>query len=119
MNFSKKAWIFPMKHKKRPDKPVVGKQAPVVTYRLPFPRPVCLEKCTMETPRGYEADILMTLKAFSSQEAYRRKTPHKLEGKDNTWSLDVSSRADKYRMLFYVDNGICKITHLCTEETHK
>jgi hypothetical protein len=84
-----------------------------------FPRPVCLEKCTMETPRGYETDILMTLKAFSRQETYRRKTPHKLEGEDGIWSLDVSSRNDKYRMLFYVDNGICKITHLCTEETHK
>jgi hypothetical protein len=85
----------------------------------PFPRPICLEKCTMKMPRGYETDILMTLKAFSNQEAYRRKTPHKLEGKDDIWSLDVSSRGDKYRMLFYVDDGICKITHLCTEETHK
>jgi hypothetical protein len=70
-------------------------------YRPLFPRPVCLEKCTMEIPKGYETDILMTLKAFSNQEAYRRKTPHKLEGKDGIWSLDVSSRADKYRMLFY------------------
>lgn len=84
-----------------------------------FPRPICLEKCTMEIPRGYEANILMTLKAFSNQESYRRKTPHKLEGRDDIWSLDVNSRTDKYRMLFYVDNGICKITHLCTEETHK
>jgi hypothetical protein len=107
-----------MKRKKRPEKPVVEKRAPALTYRLPFPKPVCLEKCTMEIPRGYEADVLMTLKAFSNQEAYRRKTPHKLEGGD-TWSLDVSSRNDKYRMLFYVDNSICKITHLCTEETHK
>jgi hypothetical protein len=87
-------------------------------YRPFFPRPVCLEKCTMEIPRGYETDILMTLKAFSSQEAYRRKAPHKLEGRD-TWSLDVRSRNDKYRMLFYVDNSICKIVNLCTEETHK
>jgi hypothetical protein len=85
----------------------------------PFPRPVCLEQCTMEIPNGYESDILMTLKAFSNQDAYRRKTPHKLEGKDGVWSLDVSSRHDKYRMLFYVDNGICKITRLCTEDTHK
>jgi hypothetical protein len=84
-----------------------------------FPRPVCLEKCTMEIPKGYETDILMTLKAFSNSESYRRRTPHKLEGKDGVWSLDVSSRAGKYRMLFYVDNSICKITRLCTEETHK
>jgi hypothetical protein len=85
----------------------------------PFPRPVCLEKCTMEIPKGYEDDILMTLKAFSNQEAFRRKTPHKLEGKDDIWSIDVKSRSDKYRMLFFTDNGICKITHLCTEDTHK
>jgi hypothetical protein len=90
-----------------------------VIYRPPFPRPLCLEKCTMEIPRGYETDILKTLKSFSNEEAYRRKTPHKLEGKDGVWSLDISSRADKYRMLFYVDSGICKVTHLCTEETHK
>jgi hypothetical protein len=90
-----------------------------VVYRPLFPRPVCLEKCTMNIPKGYETDILITLKAFSNQEAYYRKTPHKLQGKDNIVSLDVSSRNDKYRMLFYIDNGICKITHLCTEETHK
>jgi hypothetical protein len=108
-----------MKRKKKPEKPIAGKQAPALTYRFPFPKPICLEKCTMEIPRGYETDILTTLKAFSSQEAYRRKTPHKLEGKD-TWSLDVKSRTDKYRMLFYVDSGgVCKITHLCTEETHR
>jgi hypothetical protein len=90
-----------------------------VIYRPLFPRPVCLEKCTMEIPNGYETDILKTLKAFSNEESYRRKEPHKLKGKDDIWSLDVSSRAGKYRMLFYVDNGICKVTHLCTEETHK
>jgi hypothetical protein len=97
----------------------ISKPGPKKVFISPFPRPVCLEKCTMEMPKGYETDILMTLKAFSSQEAYRRKTPHKLEGKDGAWSLDVSSRADKYRMLFYVDNSVCKITHLCTEDTHK
>jgi hypothetical protein len=108
-----------MKRKKLADKPVIEKQAPALTYRPPFPKPVCLEKCTMEMPKGYETDILMTLKAFSNQESYHRKTPHKLEGKDGIWSLDVKSRADKYRLLFYMDNGICKISHLCTEETHK
>jgi mRNA-degrading endonuclease RelE of RelBE toxin-antitoxin system len=72
----------------------------------------------MNIPNGYETDILKTLKSFSSEESYRRKTPHKLEGKE-LWSLDVKSRSDKYRLLFYIDNGICKITHLCTEETHK
>jgi hypothetical protein len=108
-----------MRHKKRPDKPVVERPAPVVTYRLPFPKPVCLEKCTMNIPNGYETDILKTLKSFSNEELYHRKTPHKLEGTDGLWSLDVKSRADKYRMLFYVDNGICKITNLCTETTHK
>jgi hypothetical protein len=72
----------------------------------------------MRIPRGYETDILTTLKAFSSQGAYSRKTPHKLEGRD-ACSLDVKYRDDKYRMLFYVDGGICKIIDLCTEETHK
>lgn len=88
-------------------------------YRSPFPRPVCLEQCTMNIPNGYEKEILMTLKAFSNQDAYNRKTPHKLEGHE-TWSLDVKSRNDKYRMLFYIEKetGICKITNLCTEETH-
>jgi hypothetical protein len=109
-----------MKRKKKPEKPVAGKQAPALIYRFPFPKPICLEKCTMEIPKGYETDILTTLKAFSNQEAYRRKTPHKLEGRDrDTWSLDVKSRTDKYRMLFYCENGICKIINLCTEETHR
>jgi hypothetical protein len=62
----------------------------------------------------------MTLKAFSNKDAYNRKTPHKLEGKDGILSLDVHSRKDKYRMLFYIDDkSICKILHLCTAETHK
>jgi hypothetical protein len=52
-----------MKHKKRLDKPAVGKQAPVLIYRLPFPKPVCLEKCSMNIPHGYETDILKTLKS--------------------------------------------------------
>jgi hypothetical protein len=89
-------------------------------YRPLFPRPVCLEECTMNIPNGYESDILKTLKSFSNEELYRRKTPHKLEGKDGVWSLDVKSRSDKYRMLFHIDtNNICKIMYLCTEETNK
>jgi mRNA-degrading endonuclease RelE of RelBE toxin-antitoxin system len=71
----------------------------------------------MNMPGGYEKDILMTLKAFSNKDAYDRKTPHKLQGRE-TWSLDVKARNDKYRMLYYVDDGICKIINLCTEETH-
>jgi hypothetical protein len=102
---------------KRAIQPKIGRNK--IISISPFPRPVCLEKCTMNIPNGYETDILKTLKAFSNQESYHRRTPHQLEGKDGIWSLDVNSRADKYRMLFYVDNGICKITHLCTEETHK
>ncbi|MDR1420544.1 MAG: hypothetical protein LBI86_09240 [Treponema sp.] len=97
----------------------ISKSGTKRVFISPFPRPLCLEKCTMNIPSGYETDILKTLKSFSNQEAYNRKTPHKLEGKDGIRSLDVSSRADKYRMLFYVDNNICKITNLCTEETHK
>jgi hypothetical protein len=42
-------------------------------YRPLFPRPICLEQCTMNIPKGYETDILMTLKAFSNQDAYHRK----------------------------------------------
>ena len=97
-----------MKHKHNA-KLIKEKPALVVVDR-PFPRPICLEK--------YENDILKTLKAFSNKDAYYRKTPHKLEGKDGLYSIDVKSRNDKYRMLFYVDNRICKITNLCTEETH-
>ena len=104
-----------MKNKK------VGKanidSAPDIKYS-PFPRPICLEKCTMNIPRGYEENILMTLKAFSNKDLYNRKTPHKLSGKDDLYSIDVKSRDDKYRMLFYIDNRICKITNLCTTETH-
>ena len=83
----------------------------------PFPRPICLEKCTMNIKKGYEKDILMTLKAFSDKDSFNRKEPHKLSGRD-TMSLDVKSRKDNYRMLFYIDNNICKITNLCTNETH-
>jgi hypothetical protein len=108
-----------MKSKYKAAKQKKDYSAGKVIYRPLFPRPICLEKCTMNIPNGYEADILKTLKAFSSEGAYQRKTPHKLEGKDGIWSLDVSSRSDKCRMLFYVDNNICKITNLCTEETHK
>jgi len=73
-------------------------------YKPPmFPRPICLEKCTMNIPKGYEENILMTLKAFSDKDAYGRKNPHKLEGRE-TWSIDVKSRNDKYRMLYYFDN---------------
>jgi hypothetical protein len=42
----------------------ISKPGTKKVFISPFPRPVCLEKCTMETPKGYEADILMTLKAF-------------------------------------------------------
>jgi len=107
-----------LKHKKGgeagPVKPAGG-----VVYHDPFPIPVCLEKCTMAAPKGYEWDILKTLRSFSDGEAYKRKCPHKLEGKEGLYSIDVKSRHDKYRMLYYFDNGICKITNLCTEETHR
>ena len=86
-------------------------------YRPLFPRPICLEKCTMNIPRGYEENILMTLKAFSSEESYNRKNPHKLSGSE-LWSIDVKSRDDKYRMLYYFDGNICKISSLCTDGTH-
>jgi hypothetical protein len=88
------------------------------SYRPPFPRPVCLEQCTMNIPNGYAENILMTLKAFSNEVSFERKTPHKLEGSSGLWSLDVKSRNDKYRLLFYMRDGICKITNLCTTETH-
>jgi hypothetical protein len=90
-----------------------------VIYRPLFPRPICLERCTMNMPNGYEKDILMTLKSFSNETAYHRKSPHKLSGKDNLYSIDVKSRDDKYRMFFYIDdNNICKITNLCSTDTH-
>jgi hypothetical protein len=119
------ASIFQMKSKNKAKGPSVKKagvpSAGVVSppvYHLPFPRPICLEKCTMSIPNGYEKNILMTLKAFSNKAAFDRKTPHKLEGSSGLWSLDVKSRADKYRMLYFTVDGICKITNLCTTETH-
>ena len=105
-----------MKHKHNA-KLIKEKPALVVIDR-PFPRPICLEKCTMNTPSGFEKDILNTLKAFSDKDAYYRKSPHKLKGKDDLYSIDVKSRQDKYRMLFYIQDRICKITNLCTTETH-
>jgi hypothetical protein len=89
------------------------------TRRTLYPRPICLEKATMNIPRGYEEDILMTLRAFSNETSYMRKTPHNVGG--DTMSLDVKSRHDKYRMLYYIEKetGVCKITNLCTEETHR
>ena len=106
-----------MKNKKKAKLPTIEKVAANVTYSL-FPRPICLEKCTIHPPNGYENDILKTLKAFSNKDAYYRKNPHKLEGKDGLYSMDVKSRDDKYRMFFYIDNHICKITDLCSEDTH-
>jgi hypothetical protein len=103
---------------KRNAKQIKKKPAEVVVDKPLFPRPICLEKCTMNIPNDYEDDILKTLKAFSNKDAYERKNPHKLQGRD-TWSIDVKSREDNYRMLFCIDNRICKITNLCTEETHK
>ena len=105
-----------MKHKHNA-KLIKEKPALAVIDR-PFPRPICLEKCTMKIPKGYEEHILMTLKAFSNKEAYYRKTPHKLEGKDDLYSIDVKSRDDKYRMFFYIEDHICKITNLCSTDTH-
>jgi hypothetical protein len=87
-------------------------------YRPPFPPPISLEQCTMSVPNGYEKNILMTLKAFSNKVSFDRKTPHKLEGSSGLWSLDVKSRDDKYRLLFFMRDGICKIINLCTTETH-
>ncbi|MDR1231922.1 MAG: hypothetical protein LBK61_11050 [Spirochaetaceae bacterium] len=103
--------------KKKAGVPGADKVSPPV-YRLPFPRPVCLEKCTMNIPNGYAENILMTLKAFSSEVLFERKIPHKLEGSSGLWSLDVKSRNDKYRLLYFMQDGICKITNLCTTETH-
>jgi hypothetical protein len=71
----------------------------------------------MNIQRGYEDNILMTLKAFSDEAAYNRKNPHKLEGRE-TWSIDVKSRDNIYRMLFKIEDRVCKITDLCTSETH-
>jgi len=105
-----------MKNNKKIKPPVMLKVPSIATYS-PFPRPICLEKCTMNIPRGYEGNILMTLKAFSNKEAFERKTPHKLTSSE-TWSVDVKSREDKYRMLYQIDNRICKIINLCTNETH-
>jgi hypothetical protein len=107
-----------MKHSKKEKSSTMSKMPSAITYSLPlFPRPVCLERCTINIPNGYENDILKTLKAFSNKDAYHRKSPHKLEGRE-TWSIDVKSRNDKYRMLYQFEGHICKIIDLCTTETH-
>jgi hypothetical protein len=108
-----------MKNNKKAKSLVMGKAPSNVTYSPPplFPRPICLERCTMNIPNGYENNILKTLKAFSNKNSYQNKNPHKLEGRE-TWSIDVKSRNDIYRMLFQIENNICKITDLCTTETH-
>jgi hypothetical protein len=107
-----------MKNYKKEKKPLVAKVEKDCTYTYsPFPRPICLEKCTMNIPNGYEDDILKTLKAFSNKDLYLRKSPHKLEGCE-TYSIDVSSRKNIYRMLYQIEDRICKITNLCTTETH-
>jgi len=58
-----------MKHNKKPKSPAMLKAPSIATYS-PFPRPICLEKCTMNIPNGYENDILKTLKAFSNKDLY-------------------------------------------------
>ena len=106
-----------MKNKKR-SKLINQEKIPTqLSYHPPFPRPICLEKCTMDNQKSYNEYILKTLRAFSNETHYYQKFPHKLEGSD-TWSLDVKSRVDKYRLLFKVENNICKIINLCID-THK
>jgi len=90
-----------------------------VTYELIFPRPICLERCSVKVPKGYEKDVLETLKAFSNKEKYHNKKPHKLKDMDETYSLDVKSRKSIYRLLFCIENSVCKIIDLCTNETHR
>jgi hypothetical protein len=87
-------------------------------YYGPFPQPICLEQCTMNISNGYERSILMTLKAFGDKTAFERKNPHKLKGSGDLWSLDVKSREDKYRLLYFKRDRTYKITNLCTTETH-
>ena len=107
-----------MKYKKKAKSPILQKVASnIACTSLMFPRPICLENCTMNIQKGYEKYIFDTLKSFSNEGAYYRKYPHKLEGGE-TWSLDIKSRNDIYRMLFKVEHGICKIIDLCTDKTH-
>jgi len=110
LRISGKAWTF-----RTIKKPETKTPAPGTPHA--FPRSICLERCTMNIKKGYETHILKTLRAFSNETLYHQKFPHKLEDRQ-TWSIDVKSRNDKYRMLFRVENGICKITDLCTEKTH-
>ena len=114
-------WILKVKNKKKAGKSIIGDNAPVLKYS-PFPRPVCLEKCSMDIKKGYEADIIKTLRAFSSREMFERKNAHKLKDYkiygSEAWSIDVKSRNDNCRMLFYLDNNICKITDFCSTDTH-
>jgi hypothetical protein len=76
----------------------------------------------MAIKKGYEDDIIKTLRAFSSKDSFEQKNAHKLKDYKiwghEAWSIDIKSRDDKYRMLFYIDNRVCKITDLCSTDTH-
>lgn len=97
-----------------------------------FPKPICLEECEISELKKiihtHGFDILNTLKSFSDKDKYLSKTPHGIDNKGKVkkyfklnkkiMSLDVKGRHDTKRLLYFVENGVCKIVHLCTDETH-
>ena len=103
--------------------------------KLQFPKFICLENCDTKVNKGYEKDIIETLKAFSEENLYNQKMPHNLSKSKNTAdifkkaknccgaekviSLDVRSRKDKYRLFYCEIDGVCKILDLCSDKSHK
>ena len=99
-----------------------------------FPKAICLEHCQIDVVRGYEKDVITTLKSFSDKEKFNFKKPHFLTksgdlnhffdlsksiANGRVWSLDVKARHDKYRLLYCIDNNkVHKILALCTDDTH-
>lgn len=43
-----------------------------------YPRPICLAECDINVVRGYEKDVLKTLKAFSRTDLMEGKNDHPL-----------------------------------------
>ncbi len=100
-----------------------------------FPKFICLENCDTKVTKGYEKDILETLKVFSEENLYNKKMPHNLLKSKNTanifkkakncygaekvMSLDVRSRKDKYRLFYCEIDDVCKILDLCSDKSHK
>lgn len=90
----------------------------IVSDTVAYPRPICLAECSASVVRGYEKDVLKTLKAFSSIDLMKSKNNHSLHksgnleeyfkkakrfGSEKVYSLDVKNRNDTYRLFYCID----------------